>query len=143
MPRVVFQLDKREVNRLRRKLRRLRSADALKIVRRAARAAARVVLAEAQRRAPVRSGALKRGLKIRALRRSRRRVGVAVRTGTRAEMEIEGDGYYPAHIHFGSRRRNLTAQPFLRDAAEFKRAEALSILSAELGRGIEELGRAA
>lgn len=114
-----------------------------KILRKAAREAARPIRAKAESHAPVRTGRLKRSIKIRASRRSRRTFGVNVWTGTREELDIdpEATGYYPMSIEYGFTTKDGTRvaeQSFLRRGLEEERDTALDIFEREVLTGLEE-----
>lgn len=93
-----------------------------KLVRKAIRKAAKPVLEAAKARAAVDSGAMEESLKLRAAKRSRKSgvVGMSVLTGTRAELGIAPDDryYYPSVVEYGSAKRNIPMQPFLRTAKD-------------------------
>ena len=58
-----------------------------KIVRKALRIGGKVILKEARRLAPKGpTGNLKRTIKLKSIRRSRKKIGVYIRTGTRGEL---------------------------------------------------------
>lgn len=101
---------------------------------------------------------LRNSLIVRPLKRSRHRVGSAVYTGTRAQLGITGQYYYPAHVELGHgpptgrRRRGLSRlarrtefggrrtppSPYLRPALISRRAEALGIIAGELRRRLPQ-----
>ncbi len=87
-------------------------------------------------------GRLRRSLKIRALKRSRRRVGVAIVTGTRVELGITGRGYYPAHQEFGFRtrgsRRAVASKRYMKHPATAHRGSLLGTLAAAIRAGVEQ-----
>ena len=96
-----------------------------KVMRTAQRAAFKPLLKQIKSAVPVDTGDLRKSIKLRALKRSRVRSGVYIRTGTRDELNIghgQADsvartrgaggqftstggtrrpGYYPAHVEFG------------------------------------------
>ena len=127
--------------RLQRKLHSLGNKIEKKIVRRALRTAAKVVLQAAKARVPVDTGALKKGLKVRATKRSRTIIGVHIRTPTRAELGIHPDdpGYYPAVIEYGA--EGHAAQPFLRPAMDEARDKARQVIADSIRAGIAEAVR--
>lgn len=126
---------------LERKLAKLTAGVQRKIVRRALRDAAKPIRDAAKSRAPVKSGRLRRNIKVRSMRRSRVRLGVLVRTGTRDEMGIPSDSpwYYPAIIEYGY--ENVPANPFLRGALDSNRQKALRIISDSVLGGINREAR--
>jgi len=129
-----------------------------KVLGQALRDAAQFIREDAQRRAPVRSGRLRDTLAVRTLKRSRRRVGFGIWTGTREQLGIpaQAQGYYPAAVHLGytvgrrrqrvqalrqgARRllqaefgtRHIPARPFLRPALIANRDAVLALIGARL-----------
>ncbi len=87
-------------------------------------------------------GRLRRSLKIRALKRSRRRVGVAIVTGSRTELGIHGRGYYPAHQEFGFRtrgtRRAVRAQRYMKGPASAHHSSLVGALASAIRAGVEQ-----
>lgn len=109
-----------------------------KLIRRAARPAAKEVAAAAKLAAPVLTGALEDSIKVRALRRSRRNkgiIGVSVRTSERDSM-FSGDQFYGAFQEFGTER--MDPNPFLIPAMLEKEGQVKQIFMAELRRIVEE-----
>lgn len=86
---------------LRRKLRELADKDVKAVMRKALRAGAKVVLPEARSNAPVLTGKLKRNIRVRSAKRSRRYVGATVTT---SEGFFKGDDFYTAFQEFGWRK---------------------------------------
>jgi len=127
--------------RLNRKLRRLPLKVQRKVVRQALREAGRPVLATAKRIVPVRTGNLRDGLKLRAIKPRGGQFGVAIKTPTREDLGLPatGGGYYPAHIELGT--RNTPAQPYLRPAMDQNRKKSIGILRRQIGAGIEREAR--
>lgn len=119
------------------KLDRIEQRVQKKIMRKALRDGGRPVLAAAKAKVRVDSGALKQGLKLRAVKRSRTTFGVYIRTPTRAELGIAEDdpGYYPAVIEYGAEDRRPL--PYLRPAIDENRSKAQSRISGVLRQGIE------
>ena len=124
---------------LQRKLKAIPIALERKIVRKALREAARPVLATAQALVPVESGKLKKGLKLRALRKQKRgQFGVQVRTPTHDELGTPYGlraYYYPAHLELG--HGNVAGRPFLRNALDSNRTTSTAIAAREIRAGIE------
>ena len=125
-----------------RKMKRLTGPQQKKIVRRALRLAAKVVLPTAKSLVPVDRGTLKKTLKIKALKQKRGKFGIVITTGTRDELGIASDDpfYYPAAVELGT--KNVSAQSFLRASLKTKRREALAVLVREIKRGFTEIWRA-
>lgn len=102
----------RELDRL------LASVEAKKVkpaLRKGAREGAKETAAQAKANVPTDSGALKRSIKVRALKRSRKTkhlVGARVVTG---EGLFKGDNYYGGFVEFGTSK--MKAKPYLRPAA--------------------------
>ena len=119
-----------------RKLRGLESKAQKAILRKGLREAAKMIAAEARTRAPYDTGALRKGIKVRAAK-SKKYIGMIVRTGTRAEMGIPetASHYYPALLELGTSR--LPARPYLRPALDEKRTRALAAIQREGKIGLE------
>lgn len=131
-----------------------------KVLTKALREAGKVLLVAVKARAPRDQGKLASTLKLKAMKRSRRRVGYAVQTGTRAELGIiaktrisyEGSGanlrvkrgketgYYPAHVEFGHKTEEGThvpPNPYMRSSLRSGREGLLAIIRNEIDTGIE------
>ncbi|XZE36547.1 HK97-gp10 family putative phage morphogenesis protein [Pirellulaceae bacterium SH501] len=97
---------------LNRKLEELTSKQAKEAIRKAARPALQPTLAAARANAPKRSGRLQRSIKIRAIKRSRSRVGARVTTA-KSDNQFSGRTFYAAFQEWGwktgSRRGELNA----------------------------------
>jgi HK97 gp10 family phage protein len=115
----------------------LEPAVAKKIVRKAIRVIGNDIRNDARALAPVKTGALRRSIKVRAIRRSRGRMGVIVRTGTREELGIENDdkGYYPAVQEYGS--ETVPARPYLRPALDHNQEKGVRKMARLIGELIE------
>lgn len=113
-------------------------------IRSATREVAKHVKIEAQKLVPVDTGLLKSSIKVRALPRSRVRVGYICTTG-KVDMEKASKGkrrkkhkfnagkaFYGAFVEFGVPSRKIAAQPFLRPAAEKVSPKAAAIYRAKL-----------
>lgn len=127
---------------LRQTLRQLKEGRAVRaVIRKSLRMAAGPVLETSRLLAPMLSGDLRRSLKIRAAKRSRKRIAVVVRPGTRAELGIPATakGYYPAHVAVGARGGRLKATRYLRDSMEQNRQGSIQILGSSIGKGIEAI----
>ncbi len=79
---------------------------------------------------------LRKGMKLRSLKRSRSRIGVMIMAPTRDVLGIPSDAdyYYPAHIELGT--LNNESQPFMREPFNDKRATTLNTIKRDVGRGI-------
>lgn len=73
-----------------------------KLHRKAARQAAKLVLASAKMHVPVQYGTLESSLKVKAVKRSRTRIGVEVAT---AEGMFQGDSFYGGFVELGTKER--------------------------------------
>lgn len=82
------------------KLDRLSKKDSRAVVRKAARKAAKPVMQQARANAPVKTGALKKSIKVRAIKRSRTRIGVRIST-TGLESVFQGKQFYGAFQEYG------------------------------------------
>lgn len=131
------------------KLRSLEPKLAKKIYRRSVRKAAKPVLDTARSLAPVESGDLKRSLKIRAMKRSRRNkhiVGVQVVTG---KEWFKGDQFYaafiefgaPGHKFFGKGDAPLEPKPFMRPAHDANGSKVAEVFVSSMRQDLEEAAR--
>lgn len=125
-----------------------------KIVARAVRAAAKVLLMLAKALAPKgATGKLARFLKIRVFKPTRGAKGavrIGVIHGTREEMGYDPklrkwkhpDGrewFYPAHVEYGSKRR--AAKPHLRPALRNNEERLIAVMGAEMEAGLVEAAK--
>jgi len=121
---------------LERKLLSMEPKLARKSVMRALRAGARPILARAKALVPAPTGALKKSLKIRALKKRRYSHGVMVAT---SEGWFKGDEFYGAFVEFGTSK--MPPHPFMRPAFDAEKKNAEQIIAAELRKGIEQVGK--
>lgn len=115
-----------------------------KVIRQASRKAAKPVRARARALAPVRTGRLRRSIKLRSIRRNRRgRIGVNVLTGTREELGITAGGYYPAAQEYGWRSggRRVSGVRYFRRALTDLAGQTERIMRTEILAGIEREAR--
>jgi len=91
------------------KLDSLKRTDAKAAIRKGTREGAKIVQAKAKELVPVRTGTLKRNIKVRALPRSRKWVGTMVKT-TFANSEA----FYGQFVEYGTRK--MAARHFLKKA---------------------------
>lgn len=135
----------------------LEKNDQKKIVRKASRASAKIFHKKAkeilrglsspdtppEKRRDLRNLAAK--LKVRALKRSRKRFGVEVRTPTREELGItKGGGYWPAHFELGFTHTSgvhVEQTPYMRTAFDLKLDEARRAFDREARKGVDEVWR--
>lgn len=103
-----------------RQLNQFAPALAKKIMRKAARKAAKPLLDAARSFAPVETGALRKGIKIRSVKRKRSSqiIGVKVQTPTREQLGIPEDAshYYPAVLEYGT--SEIPARSYMRNARD-------------------------
>lgn len=112
---------------------------ARKVVRQALRKAVKPIQAAAKADAPVKSGKLKKAIKVRAMRRKKGRIGVLAIIG---KGDFQGETWYGSVQEFGARkRRRIRAKHFMKKAYESKKAQAAAIAEAEIGPGIEREAR--
>lgn len=104
-------------------------------VRKALRAGARLVLTEARTRVPVRTGALKKSMKVRGIKLKRGMVGIAVHTG--AGHMFMGDQYYGGMVHYGTEKQK--AQPWLRESFEATKDEIIKAIATSIRTTLETL----
>lgn len=121
---------------LRRALLELPRVVARKVVRQAAREAGRPIQKQAKREAPDDTGTLKASIKLRAIKRTKKLIGVTIRTGTPTELG-NPIARYAGVQEYGAPRRNQPAQPYLRPALFENDEKALGILRRMIGDGIE------
>lgn len=105
------------------------------IVKQALRNGAKVILAAAKANVPVRSGALKKSLKVRAMKKRRHSYGVMVAT---SDDWFKGEQFYGAFLEFGTSR--MAARPFVRPAFDSEKDTAEKIIINDLRQGIEKVG---
>lgn len=106
-----------------------------KILRSAMREAAKPMLADAKRRAPVLTGAMRKSLKIKAMkRRSNGQVGVVIAT---EKGFFKGETFYGAFHEFGTKK--MPARPFIRPAFEANKAQAIRIVGEAIKIGLEDI----
>ena len=105
-----------------RKLAKLRKNDMRKAVRKGSRAGVKLIAPTAKELAPVRTGTLRRAMKVRALPRSRKW------TGTQITSKIEGaDAYYMGWVEFGHKTKSggkVEGQHFLGRAFDQQKSSA-------------------
>ena len=104
-------------DRLNTKLLALTTAQSKAAIRSAARPALKPTLDAARALCPVREGKLRRSIKIRAIRRSRTRVGMRVTT-SKSDNAFTGKTYYGGFINWGwkvGKRRRISLRRSRRD----------------------------
>ena len=107
----------------------------------ALKAGGEVILAEVAALTPVRSGRLKKGLRLKRGGRSMRRVRWFIRTPTRKALRIAEDAkyYYPAAVEYG--HGNVPAKSFLRRGYDNAEEKAFAVIRRELDLGILRVTR--
>ena len=111
-----------------------------KIMRPALRVGATIIEKAAKAKSPVGiTGKNKRFIKVKALKRSRKTIGVMIQTGTREQLGIPRDefGYYPMVLEFGS--KNQKKDPFMKPALQQNHAKATSAIGKEVKSGLKKL----
>ena len=110
------------------KLKRLKTKDSKAIIRKATRAAAKIIVPRAKELAPVgpkskdhSPGQLRRAINVRSMQRSRSRIGARVSMGARA---FAGETYYGSFQNWGAKKANIPAIEFLDRAAKQKGKQA-------------------
>jgi HK97 gp10 family phage protein len=111
------------------KLQSLATKDAKAAIRKGTRQAAKSIQTVAQRLAPIRTGTLSRGIKVRSLPRSR------IWTGTRVTLM---DVPYGSFEELGAPGKDIAAQHFMKRAAQQQGARALDQAIEIIKQTIEE-----
>lgn len=124
---------------LTRKLRALPYKMQGKAVRPAMRAAAKLALAPIKSQAPRRTGKLAAGLKLRATKGRRGRVGVGIHTPPRDKLGIDPSDpyYYPAAVELGTDK--LAGSAFMRGPFKALRDRMLRKMRVEIWRNLRKL----
>jgi HK97 gp10 family phage protein len=114
--------------KLQRKLSRLRKVVQTPIVRDAMQNALKPVKEMAMRNAPVKTGKLRKSIKVGSYSARGGIIGAAVRTGTRRNLGIQATDsyYYPAAHEYGAPSRGIPARSFMRSAMFAKRTVVLT-----------------
>lgn len=134
--------------KLNRKLKKLTGKDQKKVVRKATRKAIKPIQKQAKQniRSHRESGKLEKSIKVRAVKRTRRGIGVRVTTG-RAGNDFDGETFYGAFVEYGhktgargsSGRRDVKALRFMANAAKTERRRVIKIYREEIRAGIKQL----
>jgi HK97 gp10 family phage protein len=106
-------------DKLQKKLASLMTKESKAALRKGTRAGCRIIQARAKEIAPVKTGALKRGIKVRALPRSKKWVG------TQVTLADTGEVYYGAFLELGTKR--IPAKHFMLNAANDTKAVAAKL----------------
>jgi HK97 gp10 family phage protein len=115
-----------------------------KVLRQAMRSGMKLVMQDALMRVPVLTGLLKRNIKLRAMKRSRNRVGLLVQIKSDpgfVKMSKAGVRYFtPAAVEFG--HGTVPPHPFMRPAYDLRGPEARDTTMHELLEGtLREAGK--
>lgn len=121
-----------------------------KIFKKALRAGAKIVLAEAKKNAPVKTGALRKSLKVRAGRAGKNRVSMLVST---RRGDFKGNEFYGAFQEFGwkagkrkgkhgrafagDKRKKIEGKHYIERAYDSKKKAATDAVIAELRAGLD------
>jgi len=125
------------LKKLQKRLRKMEPKLRKKLTRKAIRKAGKVVHEAAKERVPKESGDLKKSIKLRALKRSRKnkhRVGVRVISGGRF---FQGEYYYGGHVEYGT--SDTAAEPYMRPARDNHKDQVLLVFRTEASKLIREL----
>jgi HK97 gp10 family phage protein len=104
----VTPLDK-SISRVFDDLKKLESSLAKKIIKKGQRAGAKLLAAEMRKNVPVKSGALKKTIKVRAGKRSKNKTSIQVSIG-------DNEAYYPGFVEFG--KKNVPPNPFMKRSSD-------------------------
>lgn len=152
-PMMVLTGDKK----LNRKLKKLANKEAKKVVREAQRPALKPLLQEARDNAPVKSGELKKNIKIRAIKRSRKGFGTKVSSSDGNNLN-SGDAFYGAFLELGVKRKGgsfgsrllrvvgvgkhrIKPRKYMRNASDKKRKHVMRLYREKIASGLKELAR--
>jgi len=116
------------------KLKGLEAKVSKKVVRQAMRAGMKLVQQAVKNNAPVDSGDLKEGVKVRATKRSRKKMGIMVSIG--GKPNYVGDLYYGAMVEWGTKYQS--PQGFMRRSFDETHDQAIEIASAGIISGVEK-----
>lgn len=125
------------------------SRDARKVLRSSLRKAGKPILTRVKAKAAGYTGPgndtqnmlnLSRGIKLRAIKRSRRWVGVKIVTPTREALGIPAGSkwYFPAHVEYGT--KTSPAFSYLRSTLDEMRTRSRRIFRVEMWRGLRRIG---
>jgi HK97 gp10 family phage protein len=99
------------------RLRTFKKVKSKKAIRKGSRKGSKIVQAKAKANVPVKSGALQKAIKVRAIKRSRKWAGTTVTTKV-----AQGPTYYGGFIEYGT--KYIKARHFIKQAFEQSRASA-------------------
>jgi len=124
------------VDKIVRKLKSVEPSIQQKALRKATRAGAKVIQAEAKALVPVDTGALKDAIKVKAGKRKKGRISTLVQVG---QGDFKGDTFYGGMIEFGTSK--MPARPFMTPAYESKGEEARDAAIDALNRALDQILR--
>jgi HK97 gp10 family phage protein len=124
------------LDEIEKRLKQLPQKVAKKVVRKAVREGAKPILKAAQSKVPVKTGALKKSLKVRAMKAKLAKGGAGVHVGV-SDQWFKGDLFYGGMVEFGT--KNMPAKPFIRPAYDEKKNEAVKVTVKHLLKGIDDI----
>ncbi len=136
MPPTVVVTGIKEIDR---KLKRLEPKVQKKVLRQSMRAGLKIVQTEMKSQAPVDRGITRKSVKVRALKRSRKRIGMEVRVGANPDLIAHWASgepfFYPAGIEYGD--KDHQPNPFGRRAYTAKGEAAKNKTMIDMRDGVE------
>lgn len=108
-----------------------------KVIRKANRVGAKHFLLLAMKNVPVKSGRLKRSLKIKTPRAKKDRVSIMIGTGEGLSQNFSGKTFYGAFVNYGT--KNAKANPFLTNAFRNGESYAERLVIATLEQGMKSI----
>jgi HK97 gp10 family phage protein len=115
-----------------RALQELEKNVAKKVIRQAMRKAMKPVKQQVEANAPRVTGKLAGNVKIKAIKKSRTKIGIRVQIGAK---EFTGETFYGAFLEYGT--KDIPAKGFMRQAFDSAKEEAKGIAIEEIKKGIE------
>ena len=110
-----------------------------KVVRKPLRDGAKIINDAAKTIAPVQSGQLRRALKVRAAKRSRRNKNVVTVRPQIGEGDFKGDTFYGAFVEYGTKK--MAGRHYMEQAFKTKSEPAKNVVLAGIKQGIESEAR--
>ncbi len=132
MPKVAFVAT--GIEAIDRKLMSLEPKLQKKVIRKAQRDGAKDVLVKAKSLAPVKSGALKKNLKIRSIKRTKGSIGLDIGT---ADKDFTGYEFYSSFLIFGTKKLERGKHDFLTPAYEQTNESVRAKIIDQIMAGIE------
>ncbi|WP_186058875.1 HK97-gp10 family putative phage morphogenesis protein [Burkholderia gladioli] len=129
------------LNDLRKDFEKLSKSQSRGVLRRATMAGAKVIAAEARKRAPKKTGKLRRNIKASALKQ-KDAPGIAtagVRVNTKGKGDSPNNAFYWRFPELGT--RTIRATPFIRPAYDDRVGDAEGAIRTEIGAAIDKLLR--